>query len=227
MSREQDLAARVVAWLQAQRFDVYEEVQPPRCESRADIVGVRDGLSWIVECKTTLGLAVIRQADAWRGWAEYRSVAVPSPFRHSDDRYFAETLCRERGIGVLYVPARSAFDLSEKVSPTLDRAARRAGLMRDALVPEQKTGPKAGSTAGGHWTPFRATCRDLARIVRCEPGIPLARAIAQLPEGRGHYMSAGSARSSLFTLVQRGIVDGVRAEADGKRLLLYPTEATI
>lgn len=220
---EQDLGAVVVAWLTEQRWDVYQEVIPPKSASCADIVAVRAGLCWVIECKTSLGLSVIAQARAWAGWAEYRSVAVPRAFRTTEERRLASDVCEDLGIGVLAVDVRPGHqDVDEKVSPTLDRAARRAGLLRGCLCEEHKTGAKAGAVAGGRWTPFRATCRDLKRIVASNPGIPLHLAVAQLPEGRGHYLTAGTARKSLVDLVRNNVVDGVRLKTEGRRVLLVP-----
>jgi hypothetical protein len=79
---ETDIARPVVAWLQAQGWTVYQEVQHQGCV--ADIVAVRGPLLWVIECKAQLGLAVLGQALGWQGHAHAISVAVMSDPKPKD-----------------------------------------------------------------------------------------------------------------------------------------------
>jgi Holliday junction resolvase len=52
---EEALAEKVIAWLEADNWDVYQEVRPWPTYARAiDIVAVKPGMIWAIECKTSL-----------------------------------------------------------------------------------------------------------------------------------------------------------------------------
>ena len=80
------------------------------------------------------------------------------------------------------------------------------------LRPEHKTHAKAGATTGGHWSPFRATCEQVAVEVARNPGIALKQVIANI---RHHYATNAGARSSLATWIRAGKVARVRID-DGR-----------
>ena len=129
-----------------------------------------------------------------------------------------DELFRDVGIGLLDVRlgTHHAWDPPRIVE--LVRSERwntRPVALAGALRPEHKTHARAGEPTGGHWTPFRETCENLARAVAREPGITLKAAIAAIEH---HYRSIAGARSSLATWIKAGKVPGVRLDA-GK---LYP-----
>ena len=69
---ERELAAPVVEWLSAQHFEVYQEVE---LHSRvADIVAVDGKRVWVIECKRTMSLDLLDQANRWRWLATWCSV---------------------------------------------------------------------------------------------------------------------------------------------------------
>ena len=94
---EVDLAARVVTWLEADAWDVYQEVDG------ADIVAVRGPVLWVVECKVILGFPVLDQAMRRR--AEAHCVWVATPPRRTT-RSVVKSFCSYAGIGWIEVPAR-------------------------------------------------------------------------------------------------------------------------
>ena len=61
---EQKLAAAVIAWLEG--FDTHQEVQREPQGPIADIVVDAGGWGWVIECKRSLGLAVLGQARGWQ-----------------------------------------------------------------------------------------------------------------------------------------------------------------
>lgn len=80
---ERTLAAAVVAWLRAQHYTVYQEVQANSYDSIADIVVDVNARAWVIECKRSFGLAVLEDAYRWQGWGASRvSVAVPRTSSH-------------------------------------------------------------------------------------------------------------------------------------------------
>jgi len=77
IASEAALAEVVVAWLRADGWRTFHEVELPR-GGRADIVAARSGLVWIIETKLQAGLEVLDQAlERRRAGAHGVLVAVP------------------------------------------------------------------------------------------------------------------------------------------------------
>lgn len=225
---EQELARHVVAWLLDYGWEVYQEVQPSWGGPIADIVAVQGPLLWVVECKTSFGLAVLEQADHWEHFANMTSVATP-PAR--SNRRWATRNFRERvlfgatGIGHLVVNHHEYLRAGESAVSEAFKARLRRRIskqLRESLVPEQKTEVAAGSANGGHWTPFRQTCKHLRDFVARNPGCSIKDAVAAIDH---HYNTPSSARSSLRIWIEKGKVAGVRAEFEGRRIKLVPDTA--
>lgn len=141
MTAEQALAQHVIDWLEAQHWDVYQEVPLHGGGSKtADIVAVRNGLVWVIECKTTLSLAVMAQASSWN--VHLRSIAVPWAKRGYDERNTAERICRNfLQVGVLYVHEPDRYSgvsrVEESTRAILLRHNHRFAIdLRDRLKPE-------------------------------------------------------------------------------------------
>lgn len=195
MKGEEDVAQQVIAWLEAQRWDVYQEVAPHGGgTSAADIVAVRCGLVWVIECKTSLSLAVMAQASRWT--VHLRSIAVPLANRGSDERALAESICRGHlRVGVLYVGANG---VQERVPAPLMRHYHAGALrLKAKLEPEHKTHAKAGCQGGDRWTPYQRTMRDI-RSFLAQQGSEGA-SIKQIMEavGKGHYANGASAKQCI------------------------------
>lgn len=224
--RETDIGAPIVAYLEQQGWDVYQEVKAAYGDPIADVVGVmehgRARVVWVVECKTTLGLAVLDQALGWLGFAHYVSVAVPPTPCRSRHRA-VDYLLKQNGIGWLSVALHDPPwppEVNELQAPRLHRKAYVRKLL-DALNPAQKHLCPAGSTAGA-WTPFRQTCDALAREAKAQPGITLKAAVDAI---RTHYHSTQTARSCLVKWLGAGKVRGVEGRIEGGMWKLYPKES--
>lgn len=214
--KETDVARPVVAWLQAQHWEVYQEVQLRA--GIADIVAVMDRRVWIFEAKTSLSLAVLAQADRWRPYAHWSSVVVPVRIRGYDCRQFAQNVCRDRGIGIIEVyPRQEWHDPFELVAASLNRKALATGILK-SLREQHKTYAEAGSANGRHWTPFKQTCRDVLVYVYDHPGCILKELIDKVST---HYASKSGARASLSHWAQAGKIPGIRTEHDGRFLRFY------
>lgn len=201
--KETDLAEAVIAWLEDQHWDVYQEVQIRGYGGIADIVAVQGPLVWVVECKTSLTWTVIEQAKRWR--THFRSIAVPSVRKPSySGRTTAYHACRQLfKIGVLEVLriGNHSWSINEKVSAPLMREHHPfAKHIRESLKPEHKTYARAGSTAGGHLTPYKATINIVKRFIRENPGCTLTEIMTD--DGRWHYASNKSARSSIRSALE-------------------------
>ena len=215
---EAELAAKVVAWLEG-GWDVYEEVA--LWGGIADLVAVqaKPRRGWLIECKVTLGLAVLSQCRGWqrRGLANYVSCAVPAPRRGSNARHLAMEIAEHFGIGVLVVGRHGVKELS---APRLQRRVVRS--VCDFVRPEHKTHAKAGSAKGGYWTAFKQTCSRAVRFVTAHPGCTVGELVKGIDH---HYANASSARGALAGRIMDGTVKGIRADTGHPRRLWPSTKA--
>ncbi len=210
--KEVELAAKVVAWLEGNGFDVYQEVSSLVNNKTADIVvKLPDRLSWVIEVKTSLSWDVFRQAHEWRCFANYISVAVPGA--RSKGRNFAGHILEQYGIGLIEVYDRNVY---ESKQAKFDRSPRRR--LADSLVPEQKTYGKAGNANGDSFTPYKRTCMNLRNYVSQHPGCFFADAIKRIDT---HYFSFTGARSAMSFWLKQDKVKGVKLVKEGRRLKLY------
>jgi hypothetical protein len=237
---EVDVAAPVVAWLCAGGWDVYQEVRNGKGGERScDIVATRGPLVWVVEAKVRLNVEVLEQAQWWRQYAHYASVAVPYHYLHLGPAF--NHIVRAWGLGVIGVRPPEALYGGSAIDKLVDNThypprLHRQGCavhLRRWLCEEQKTFLAAGSPCGGGWTPFKETCRNLAQVVRAHPGCTLREAIGgRVPTLtdigfagiKHHYRTEATAISSLRTWIQEGKVPGVRLVPEGRALRLYPCE---
>lgn len=212
---ETELAARVVAWLRTEGWDVYQEVL---AGAVCDIVARRGPVLWAIECKLVFGTKVLEQAMDWIGQAHLVSAATPLTHGSRVLRDF----CEWKGIGWLAVHADSLEpNVQEKIAPVLRRQVGKR--LAGSLVEEQRLGEcLAGSAGGGYHTPFRATCKRVREAVEAEPGISLGKLLAEVTT---HYASKAGARSGIVYWADRGRIPGVEVRRDGKLLRLYPAGA--
>jgi hypothetical protein len=215
VTSEADLAAVVIAWLEALGADVYEEVELQRQGIRADIVARVRAEIWIVETKTSVSLALIEQAMERRRFAHRVYIAAPIHRARG-----GVALCSELGIGVLGVKAGADLNydpplVREEVASR--RWNQRPVALTKKLSPEHKTHARAGAPTGGHWSPFRKTCELLCERVARNPGLTLKEAVGSIEH---HYHSNSGARASLATWIREGKIPSVRID-DGK---LFPVE---
>jgi hypothetical protein len=210
---ETDLAKKVIQWLEADKWDVYQEVQVRGGGNCADIIAQRGALVIIIECKLSAGMDVLSQLMEWEGYAHYILAAVP----HSGPMF--KLILKKFGFGVIPVCARDGIyhwslgDMRRKPYGIEDT--------RKSLIPIRKTFAEAGNNWGARWSPYQQTCHCLLEIVQKEPGITLKSAIALL-SGKHHYANDQSARGSLLKWGLEGSVKGVRFERIGKQILLHP-----
>ena len=214
---ETDLAAKVIAHLRGQGWEIYQEVEYRG--RRADIVATLGRFIRIVECKTRYSVALVQQAYDWRGWAHFVDVAYP--YTHSRGHEVLDLFCAEHGIGRIEVGRYSDGAVQDGSGPRLDRKAI-VRFLRGRLCEEHKTFCAAGSPAGGYYSPWQQTCRLVREDVAREPGVELRVLLDRINH---HYVSAASARCAMAKWIRAGSVTGVRLETEGRKLRLYPREA--
>jgi hypothetical protein len=214
---EKDLAKRVIDWLVEQHWDVYQEVQFARSSGIADIVAVRAGLLWIIECKTSLTFTVLDQA--WRWNAHLRSIAVPAQARDSGSRSMAYRIAEKYlKVGIIEVGKYT----NEVCSPPIMREYHRyAKRMISELCEEHKTRLAAGSNGGGYYTPYRRTMDEVRRFIVYNPGCTLKQIMTSI---KHHYASDASARSCIRTALSEWERNWCEVKMDGKEYRYYIKE---
>lgn len=217
MISEVDMARNVVAYLEAEKWECFKEVQLGWGSRRADIVAVRDPVIAVVECKLSLSLDVIEQAVGWKHHAHWCWVAVPRPKRGRRTG-IARDVLRHYGVGMLEVREGDVY-VAER--PELNRKPVCIDRLKAALREEQKTWAEAGSKSG-FYTEYAATCREVLERVRASPGITTKALIDGLQH---HYATDASARASLLKWGARGSIKGVRVERSGKSACWFPAES--
>lgn len=199
MNAEAAIAKHVIEHLEAELWDVYQEVQIGPLGGIADIVAVRDGVSHIIEVKTSFSLALLQQAMDWRGYANYISVACETSDKRTE--CLKEEICRWSGIGYYRIFRGEFWNI---VPPRLWRKVR--CNIKDAVRPEHKVWAPAGNNKGQRYTEFARTCRNLLEIVRANPNCTFKQAMAGM---KHHYASDATASTALRHWLKRGIVHGL------------------
>lgn len=97
---EVDLASKVIAWLECDGWDIYQEVND------IDIVAIREPVVWAIECKLSMGFSVLEQAIDRMGRAN--CVWVATPYRKSNYK-IVRTCCEKLGIGWMTVAKNSDY----------------------------------------------------------------------------------------------------------------------
>lgn len=218
---EAALAAEVGRWLDGYGWEVYQEVQVERRGAVADLVAVRRGVLWVIECKRSLSLKLLEQTMAWRGRAHYVSLASGAPSRRPSAHEATAELCRLAGLGWIEAsPARGRHPVVvvERVKAAICRQAA-VVTVRDALDEPMKSFAPAGNARSKRWTPFQKTAEQLRLLAAAEPGLLLSDAVARCEH---HYKSNEAARGTLAKWLRDGIVSGVHLRKEDGRLRLYP-----
>lgn len=188
---EAELAARVVEWLKAGGWQVYQEVDGPG--GIADIVAVNRTATWVIECKLALTLHVLEQAHRWLPYSFLVSVAVPHYVYHPPVGYrFGCDVAYKLDIGVIKV----RDNVSSKVIHTppnrrveWDHQTSSTALKK-FLFEQQQTFSQAGSPHGKRWTPFKKTVQNFTAFVKANPGCTVKEMCSKAEH---HYKSFGMA----------------------------------
>lgn len=212
--KETELAKTVVTWLQEQNWDVYQEVQFSRSGGVADIVAVRHGILWIIECKMSYGFAVLQQASRWV--AHYRSVAVPLSKSKGRDYRVARLYYR---VGVLEV---SQWGVHEKeMAPQMYRKNKLIAMYKSELTELHKTFAPAGSQSGHHLTPYKQTMMQVRRFIERNQGCTVKVLYEHL--GFMHYASKRSFTGNLVKALE-AFESWCRIDKSAKPYRLYTTD---
>jgi len=215
---ETELAKQVIRLLTEQKWTIYQEVRVKAFGGIADIVAVRGKLVHVVECKLSMGLKVMAQAQEWLGRASMVSVATPEVSRSWRDRQCLASVLSALGLG--HIEGRPwAEEAVMRHWPGLNRTAK-TGTITEMLQPEHQTFAEAGGKAG-HWSVRRSTWRNLVGAVQTNPGATWKEL---LPLVGHHYAHTSSARAHLTACIKAGLVKGIELKKDGRVWRLFPKE---
>lgn len=215
---EQELAKHIIEWLEERDWEVYQEVSSGDLCPVADIVAVRNGLTWIIETKTTYGLAVINQACHWlsRFSANYISVAVLKTKKRKGAAswYFH----KEKGIGLMQVD--SGGYVSPSHEPKLIRVKKESmNNIKNMICEQHKHYAEAGAKGGGYYTPFKETVRQIEKYVKMHPGTTIKEMVEYV--GGFHYASNNSAKNCISKYIREGVIKTIETRQDGRKQRLY------
>ncbi len=229
---EAELARYIIEYLQDHKWEVFQEVIGPA--GTADIVARFGNRIWVIECKQALNLTVMEQADRWKPFAHFVSIAVPWDGKVKSQFEFGRRVCETLGIGVL--EARSPTGMSwhhtadgsvmpsgavvQSVPPALHR--RPLNGLITALRPQHKTYCAAGTSAGKRWTPFKETAANVQNYVWKHPGVDAKTLIKAI---KHHYRTPVTATIQIVSLSEQGVIAGVRVERQGRTIRFYPQVA--
>ncbi len=232
---EEQLATVAVSHLQEMGYETYEEVHLGP-GPRPDIVGLQGSRIAIVEVKRSMSLTLLNQIMHWRGQVHYVYGAIGA----GRIGMAADRLCRQEGLGLWQIDSNM---WGQNVTPDITRATITSALdarmyrhktalwtldrIREACNDHNRSGSSwaaAGSKAGGYWTPFAQTRRELGRMVKKDPGKKMEEYLAAMSH---HYASINSGKASLYDLIRRGILKEFELRRGERGFRVYPRDVTI
>lgn len=193
--REEEMAKKVIEYLYDLKWEIYQEVDTKPIGGIVDIIAIQNNIMWALECKLSFSLAVIRQAEKHVPYANY--VSICTPFNSSSYPKILNFL----HLGHLSVGYNSVY---EEVIPKLNRAISRGYWNK--LCEEQRTFCAAGAAGGGHFTPFKKTVLNFKSYIRTNPGCSMKEVMTSI---KHHYGCPSTARTSMYTWLREGVIDGV------------------
>jgi hypothetical protein len=193
LNKEAEVALKIVDWLESQGWTCYKEVVGWR--GRCDIYAVQGILTWAIEVKMNFTLKLLEQSLNWRYGAHYASLAIPvaDTRRGEDARHFAEVLCHNFGMGLLYV---SDDRIADPVRPVFRRKIRKPVLY------EKSKYQIAGNNRSKFWSPFKETTDSILKVVP-KDGIMLKELVMRIDH---HYHSGNVARACISQWIRCGVI---------------------
>lgn len=176
MSSEIDLAEILIKKLKKEDFKVYQEVY---CDGRIiDIVAVKDGKYWIIECKKKSCFDILEQAIFWEDYAEKVSVCIFNDFKYKAERknIAFEKILKKFNIGIFFIDAderiiEMPFYDENKLKPI--------NKSKIKLFSEQVTYSKAGSK-GSYFSPLKKLEEQFLNVVKDNSGKTLEECLEKI-----------------------------------------------
>lgn len=189
---EAELAIEAIKYFESKGYLTYKEVS--LCGGgtiRSDIYCKNDNESIAIEIKMNMCLKVIEQAFKWREHSNKVYIIVPYKSRQNQ---FAEEICRDYGIGLLYI---SKSNIIEKIKPSLTKNPKEPTLYKEQLDSE------ASNNRGDFITPFKLTVIEIMNYIK-EDNHLLSDVIKNI---KHHYSTDDSAIGSIKKMIKIGVID--------------------
>lgn len=250
--KETDVAAAVVAWLSDMGWDVYQEVSLGNGGRTVDLVARSGAILWAIECKVSLGLAVLEQAHDLLPYAHLVSVAVRQRTRREGNWRFASEAMAAQGIGMFTVEQRFAagagggyvWEASREIPPRLRRTVGRIttwgarNTYRRLLPKEQRKTAEYpylrdmlvdeqrtyAEAGNAHSSHWSPWRRTCDQVRNHVERNPGCSPSDCLAAVQHHYNADSTARTSMILWVRKDKVPGVKERRDGRLLRWWPKE---
>lgn len=251
--KETDVAAAVVAWLADMGWDVYQEVSLGNGGRTADLVARSGAVLWAIECKVSLGLAVLEQAHDLLPYAHLVSVAVRQRTRHEGSWRFAREAMGAQGVGLftvgqVFAPGEGGgwiWEAAQEIPPGLRRTVGRIttwgarNTYRKLLPLDQRKTleypylrdllveeQRTYAAAGNAHSKHWSPWRSTCDQVRSYVSDHPGCAPKEcLAAVQHHYNSETTARGSMIQWVHAKKVPGVEQRREGRFIQWWPREA--
>lgn len=214
---EIEVAEIIIPYLKEMGWEVYQEVEIHHHGGIADIVATQGNLVWVLECKRTLSLSLMAQAEGWKKLAHYVSIVVPMKKRWTSQRLL-ERILDYLGIGCYMV---SKPDIISEFAPVKLNRKANSDRIRKNLTELHKTWAKAGNARGSRYTPFQHTKDNLIHEVKKHPGITIKELILSIDH---HYNSEASAKGSILQWIHKGVIKELELKHEGRGYKVYLKE---
>jgi hypothetical protein len=196
--KETSIGSVVSSYLENNDWECWKEVE--HNGRVADIVAVKFPLTVVVECKTTLNMDVMEQAERWMRINNAHSVYVAVPYAKGRD--FAKKVLKRFGIGLITCYySTNGWSVKTEVSPAINRKAKPSW----GLLEEQKTSV-AGTFGGGHITPWKLSINNI-RMYLSRYGPTNIKDV--LKNTGHHWKNDNVARYCLLKQISCGIIDDI------------------
>jgi hypothetical protein len=159
--KETDLYEPVKAWLEGQGYTVYAEI--PMWGTRADVVGIKDRSTVIVELKTSLSRDLIDQGLRWHGRGSANLIMVAAPRRKRSIPLDTHDLLARVGIGLLLVGEQDC-EVVLSARPILVNP--RYDISKSVTDFHLESDIQGGHSGGGFITEYRATILGVQKYLQ-------------------------------------------------------------
>lgn len=217
IDRETQLGELMVAHLESEGWDVYQEVQT--LVGKVDLVAVRGDDVMALELKLNPSLILLDQVVRILPFATH--VAAVTVLKRSSSPGLQWAL-QQGGIGWGCFRTGAKGGFVWRLNP--ERHDNDTQTLKKCLNPGQKVHAKAGTNKGGAWAPWRDTVTAIrAYLEACGGRAPLATVMKSVK----HHYKPKNAYSGGKHLAKLGLIPGVRMVRDGRSfiLLLDPGKA--
>lgn len=216
---ENTLALTIIEWLEAEGWEVFEEVSPwGNNGHRADLVARKDKILWVIETKNAFNLKLLEQAEVWLPYAHFVSIGI---WLNCANLGMVKKVCQKFNVGVITSDTTFVGDehrVVERSEGFFNRRAKTAKLAKMLISENLHTG-NAGKPGHEFFTPYKLTIKTLIGTVNKNPGITIEEALQE----KHHYRDDKKAKRNILTKLQNSEIGEITFIKKRGQYLLYPT----